>query len=186
MSTQAYYKDRLGFDPREALYDTAPVNSPASNNNHSSSRGVKSSSRHSRKETYSNSHHHQQQHQHHHHRHSTSSSSQQQYHHRHQNSASPERYVDSPSKKQKQQQDGYEDALTQFKGTMSVWEYFVENLDYSGESVVCVVYASVSVFFSAFWCDTLIFFVSFELNNNFKTRMLLMCYCSYKTHMINC
>lgn len=123
MSTQAYYKDRLGFDPREALYETAPSVNSTTNNHNSSSRGVKGGSRHSRKENYSNSHHHQQQHHH---------------HQPHQHSASPDTYVDSPTKKQKQQ-DGYEDALTQFKGTMSVWEYFVENLDYSGESVVLCV-----------------------------------------------
>ncbi|XP_037048318.1 microtubule-actin cross-linking factor 1 isoform X31 [Bradysia coprophila] len=39
MSTQSYYKDRLGFDPREALYDAPPVKSSprgrsVDNNNH--------------------------------------------------------------------------------------------------------------------------------------------------------
>lgn len=140
MSTQAYYKDRLGFDPREALYETTPVNS---NHHHTSStsRTHKSgSSRHSRKENYTSnshhySHHHQQQH---HNQHQQYSESRHQHHH----SATSADYIDSPNaKKQKQQQDGYEDALTQFKGTMSVWEYFIENVDHCGKSVVqCVIH----------------------------------------------
>lgn len=91
MSTQSYYKDRLGFDPREALYDAPPVKS--------SSRG----------RSVENNNHYDQH---------------------------------SPSKKQKQtngnnnnynnSQGGYEDALTQFKGTMSLWDFFVENWDITG------------------------------------------------------
>jgi hypothetical protein len=105
MSTQSYYKDRLGFDPREALYDGP----------------VKSSRGHSQNSHYVSN-----------------------------NNGSSDHYA-TPSKKHKQQhqasyqqqqdqtpQGGYEDALTQFKGSMSVWEYFVENSDKLGMSVECV------------------------------------------------
>lgn len=94
MSTQSYYKDRLGFDPREALFD-APVKSPRS---------------HSHQNHYSNN--------------NTNNDlyqSPQKKHKTHQHSPSP--------------QGGYEDALTQFKGTMSIWEYFVESSDKLGRSV---------------------------------------------------
>lgn len=107
MSTQSYYKDRLGFDPREALYD-GPVKSPrghSQNSHYNASNG-------------NNDHYatppkkHKQQHHH---------ASYQQQH------------------EQSQQQGGYEDALTQFKGSMSLWEYFVENGDKLGMSVDGVV-----------------------------------------------
>lgn len=94
MSTQSYYKDRLGFDPREALFDAPVKGSPRSNSqqqNHYSSNN---------NDLYQ---------------------SPQKKHKTHQHSPSP--------------QGGYEDALTQFKGTMSVWEYFVENTDKLGMSV---------------------------------------------------
>lgn len=104
MSTQSYYKDRLGFDPREALYD-GPVKSPRGHSQNSHYNG-------------NNDHYatppkkHKQQHHH---------ASYQQQH------------------EQSQQQGGYEDALTQFKGSMSLWEYFVENGDKLGMSVDGVV-----------------------------------------------
>lgn len=86
MSTQSYYKDRLGFDPREALYDSVPVKPIRG-------RSVET------------------------------------------NNISYDSADGSPSKKQKQNgESGYEDALTQFKGTMSVWNYFVENCDIIGMS----------------------------------------------------
>lgn len=93
MSTQSYYKDRLGFDPRE-VYE-APVKG-----------GSRS---HSQQNHYS-----------------TNNSndlyqSPQKKHKNHQHSPSP--------------QGGYEDALTQFKGSMSIWEYFVESTDRLGMSV---------------------------------------------------
>lgn len=86
MSTQSYYKDRLGFDPREALYDSVPVKTHRG-------RSVET------------------------------------------NNVSYDSADGSPSKKQKQNgESGYEDALTQFKGTMSIWNYFVENCDIIGMS----------------------------------------------------
>lgn len=101
MSTQSYYKDRLGFDPKEALYE--PSSSPPlqakggtpSRHQQSHSRISVSPGRVASNNQY-------------------------------------EQY-DSPSaKKAKQSQGGYEDALTQFKGTMSMWEFFVENWDFIG------------------------------------------------------
>lgn len=109
MSTQSYYKDRLGFDPREAVYD-GPVKG---------SRGHSQTS-HYTASNGNNDHYatppkkHKQQHQH------------QQQHH-----ASYQQQHDQTP------QGGYEDALTQFKGSMSLWEYFVENSDKLGMSVVC-------------------------------------------------
>lgn len=139
MSTQSYYKDRLGFDPREALYDGATPSSQSSTT-------IKSGSR---SRTV------------HQHYTSTTSSS-----HQTANGNSNNNHYDyhnnSPSKKIKHsaaytsstvvsggsvssgnainisgsnnnsQADGYEDALTQFKGTMSIWDYFVENWDITG------------------------------------------------------
>lgn len=128
MSTQAYYKDRLGFDPREALYDTATgvktTTKTSSTTLTQQSRssgggvGVNVIRGGSSKETHNSSYH--QQHQQHHHSHSH-----QQQHHN-------QDYSDSPAVK-KQKQDGYEDALTQFKGTMSCWDFFVENWDVLGK-----------------------------------------------------
>lgn len=102
MSTQSYYKDRLGFDPREALYD-GPVKGSRghSQNSHYNSNG-------------NNDHY------------ATPPKKHKQQHHagyQQQNEAEPT--------------GGYEDALTQFKGSMSLWEYFVENSDKLGMSVVC-------------------------------------------------
>ncbi|KAL9875799.1 dystonin-like protein short stop isoform 24-T27 [Glossina fuscipes fuscipes] len=110
MTSHAYYKDRLGFDPNEGQYESLNT---------------------IRKDK--NRHYHYQQPQH---------RRQQQ----HSTTTSPARisilpgvtsldqYVDTcPAKKAKSSpavpHGGYEDALTQFKGTMSIWEYFVENLD---------------------------------------------------------
>lgn len=131
MSTQSYYKDLLGFDPRE-VYESG-----------GQSTTIKSGSRTSRivqHHQYSS--------------HSGSNSPQQQH-------ANGVYHGGSPSKKLKHaeytsnvairsshsaspganitaiadnnnQGDGYEDALTQFKGTMSIWDYFVENWDVTG------------------------------------------------------
>lgn len=102
MSTQSYYKERLGFDPREALYD-GPVKG---------SRGHSQTSHYVSNGNGNNDHYatppkkHKQQQQH----------------------ASYQQHED-------QQTGGYEDALTQFKGSMSLWEYFVENSDKMGMSV---------------------------------------------------
>jgi hypothetical protein len=108
MSNQSYYKDRLGFDPREAVYDGP----------------VKGSRGHSQNSHYSTS---------------------------NGNGNGNGDYYATPPKKHKQQyqqshhasyqqqheqspQGGYEDALTQFKGSMSLWEFFVENSDKLGMS----------------------------------------------------
>lgn len=138
MSTQSYYKDRLGFDPREALYESSGGSNGGSTTIKTDSRQVI---------------------QHHHYsstiKHSNGSSSDNY-------STSPAKklkhkvysssntaigsgsYVSgSPganiganiaaiNSNSNNQGDGYEDALTQFKGTMSIWDYFVESLDTSG------------------------------------------------------
>jgi hypothetical protein len=116
MSTQSYYKDRLGFDPREALYD-GPVKSP--------SRGRSNSRENSQ---YSNGNDH----------YATPPKKHKQQHH----AAYQQQHHESTP------QGGYEDALSQFKGSMSVWEYFVESNDKLGRSVsvriekqrICLVY----------------------------------------------
>lgn len=151
MSTQSYYKDRLGFDPREALYEertstTTTTKAGRLTVQHSSSGDPNQ--------------HHQQQQQHHH----------QERHHHQQIYESSSASGSPATKKLKKNaaarvaaanaannnnngngngnvtvgilvgnnngQGGYEDALTQFKGTMSVWNYFVENWDITGTSEV--------------------------------------------------
>ena len=107
MSTQSYYKDRLGFDPREAIYD-GPVKG---SRGHSQTSHYTASNGNDHYATPPKKHKQQHQHQSHH------ASFQQQH-------------EDPP-------QGGYEDALTQFKGSMSLWEYFVENSDKLGMSDVC-------------------------------------------------
>lgn len=128
MSTQSYYKDRLGFDPREAVYD-GPVKSSRSH-----SQTIQSSQT-SQIYVSSNGGNHD--------HYSTPTKKHKQQHQSHQHAA----YTSSGSSQQQQQQEqsqqgGYEDALTQFKGSMSVWEYFVENSDKlgmsGGASVLCV------------------------------------------------
>lgn len=153
MSTQSYYKDRLGFDPREALYES----SGGSNGGTQQSTTIKTGTRRVVQQ--------------HHYSSSTTQQQQQQQQHSNGGSGSPGGgyYSTSPAKKQKysvysssntaitsgnyvsgnvganiganiaainsnsnNQGDGYEDALTQFKGTMSIWDYFVENLDATG------------------------------------------------------
>lgn len=110
MSTQSYYKDRLGFDPREALYDGP----------------VKGSRGHSQTSHYvsngNNTDHY-----------ATPPKKQKQQNYQ-QSSHAP--YQQQQQHDQSPQVAGYEDALTQFKGSMSLWEYFVENSDKLGTSVV--------------------------------------------------
>lgn len=106
MSTQSYYKDRLGFDPREALYD-GPVK--GSSRGHSHSRENSHYSTNNGNDHYATP---PKKHKHH--------------------AAYQQQHESTP-------QGGYEDALSQFKGSMSIWEYFVENTDKMGMSVgVCV------------------------------------------------
>lgn len=153
MSTQSYYKDLLGFDPREVYESSGGSNGGGGGGGGGAGSGgqsttIKSGSRTSRIVQH-----------HHYSSHSGSSSPQHQQH-------SNGLYHGSPSKKLKHseytssttirsahsaspgaqigasiattnsniQGDGYEDALTQFKGTMSIWDYFVENWDVTGTS----------------------------------------------------
>lgn len=122
MSTQSYYKDRLGFDPREALYDgiTPPT---ASSSPLKTSRGnsigrtiVDNVHNHNNSGGGSNNNHH------HHYDHHSSPAKKLKHHN------------SSINSNNNNSQGGYEDALTQFKGTMSVWNYFVENWDIEGMS----------------------------------------------------
>lgn len=127
MSTQSYYKDRLGFDPRETLYDnnngevSPPLKSPQQR--HSVSGGGPGYSGTAAKHYYNNGG-------------SPSPSG-------HNNNGGADYYQRTPAKRQKHSfsgaspvtgsplnvtsQGGYEDALTQFKGTelMTIWEHFV-------------------------------------------------------------
>ncbi|XP_055855325.1 microtubule-actin cross-linking factor 1 isoform X44 [Episyrphus balteatus] len=124
MTTQSYYKDRLGFDPREALYE--PSSSPPTKGSSSNNGGIGVGGVSSRY----NHHHQQQQSQ----RISVSPGINNNNHHNHNNhhyNNDQQLYETSPAKKAKQQgatssssvsvasaiapQGGYEDALTQFK-----------------------------------------------------------------------
>lgn len=93
MSTQKYYKNRLGFDPREDQYDhhsPSPVKgSPARGGSYDDYGSPMKKSRQS-----------------------------------------------TPGNESASSQAGYEDALHQFKGTMSVWEYFIEHKDRLGMSQI--------------------------------------------------
>jgi hypothetical protein len=104
MSTQSYYKDRLGFDPREALYD-GPVKG---------SRGHSQTSHYTASNGNDN--------------YATPPKKHKQQHQNQQHHASFQQQHESTP------QGGYEDALTQFKGSMSLWEFFVENSDKLGMS----------------------------------------------------
>lgn len=134
MSNQSYYKDRLGFDPNEAsLYDGSSggvdARSPVKGDRYTST-----PVRQAQKHHYGNG-----------------NGTPDRY-------QSPARggydsHEGTPSKKPKQQQQQqqqqsfgnnssylsesqnqsvYEESLTQFKGTMSLWEHFVDNWDILG------------------------------------------------------
>nr|XP_039147718.1 dystonin isoform X44 [Drosophila simulans] len=90
------------------------------------------------RELYSNNgslHHHQQHHnqqqqhhhQHHHHRHSATGSASSPLYENSSSPAAPKKAKHSST--QAQPQGGYEDALTQFKGSMSIWDHFIEDWD---------------------------------------------------------
>ncbi|KAH8389968.1 hypothetical protein KR200_004751 [Drosophila serrata] len=83
------------------------------------------------RELYSNnhhhSHHHQHQPQHQHHRHSTTGSASSPLYETGSSPAAPKKAKHSST--QAQPQGGYEDALTQFKGSMSIWDHFIEDWD---------------------------------------------------------
>ncbi|KAH8339934.1 hypothetical protein KR067_002877 [Drosophila pandora] len=78
------------------------------------------------RELYSNNHHHSHHHQQqsHHHRHSSGNTSSPLYE---SSPAAPKKAKHSST--QPQPQGGYEDALTQFKGSMSIWDHFIEDWD---------------------------------------------------------
>jgi len=131
MTSHSYYKDRLGFDPNDDMYSETNINST-----------VKKTTRHHNSNHVGHHHHHHHHHQHQHHATSGSPS---------RISISPasnhttftDFYAEtSPAKRakhstaQQQPQGGYEDALTQFKGSMSIWEYFIENWDIVRKSAV--------------------------------------------------
>lgn len=146
MSTQSYYKDRLGFDPREALYES----SGGSNGNQPTM--IKTGSRtsrivqHQQYGSSSSSVHHSNGHGHGHDPHQGSPSKKSKHSsYSSTNAIQSASYVSGGSpggnisaniaaiiSSSNDQTDGYEDALTQFKGTMSIWDYFVENWDVTG------------------------------------------------------
>lgn len=129
MSNQSYYKDRLGFDPNDAasLYDGGSGGGSPVKGDRYTSTPVRQAQKH---------------------------------HHYGNGNGTPDRYQSpgrgydshegTPSKKSKQQQQQqqqannssylsesqnqsvYEESLTQFKGTMSIWERFVDNWDILG------------------------------------------------------
>lgn len=131
MSTQSYYKDRLGFDPREALYDGAATSPPSTLKKTSIGGGgggttprrnisVVDSPQHNNSNAGQYDAH--------------TSPAKKQRHSNHSNNGnnnSPGHHNTSTNNNNNSQ-GGYEDALTQFKGTMSLWDFFVENWDITG------------------------------------------------------
>nr|XP_041631572.1 microtubule-actin cross-linking factor 1 isoform X37 [Drosophila kikkawai] len=79
------------------------------------------------RELYSNNHHHSHHHQHQHHRHSATGSASSPLYETGSSPAAPKKAKHSST--QAQPQGGYEDALTQFKGSMSIWDHFIEDWD---------------------------------------------------------
>ncbi|XP_058462222.1 microtubule-actin cross-linking factor 1 isoform X33 [Malaya genurostris] len=133
MTTQSYYKDRLGFDPREALYDnnngdtSPPLKSPQHRHSvggpgHSGTKHYYNNGGSPSPSGFNNGN-----------GHSNNNN----------NNGGADYYHRSPAKRHKHSfggvspvtgspmkvtsQDGYEDALTQFKGRelMTIWEHFV-------------------------------------------------------------
>lgn len=155
MTSQSYYKDVLGFDPNEGQYETSTTTTTRRSgtrhhqthhhhqqylhNTSSSSNSVGGGVGHHNAHHHSHHQHHRSQHQHH----QTSSSASPARISISPGGASLDHYADSSpaAKKAKhpstlqQPQGGYEDALTQFKGTMSMWEYFIENWDIIRKSI---------------------------------------------------
>lgn len=134
MSTQSYYKDRLGFDPREALYDGAATSPPSTLKKTSIGGGttprrnisVVDSPQHNNSNVGQYDAH--------------TSPAKKQRHSHNGNNNSPG-HNNTSTNHNNNSQGGYEDALTQFKGTMSLWDFFVENWDITGmcgESKICV------------------------------------------------
>lgn len=139
MSNQSYYKDRLGFDPNDAtLYDAAGSPIKGSGGVTGGDRYTSTPVRQAQK----------------HHHYGNGNGTPDRY-------QSPSRggydsHDGTPSKKSKQHQQSanyssvsvsvnnssylsesqnqsvYEESLTQFKGTMSLWEHFVDNWDVLG------------------------------------------------------
>lgn len=127
MSTQSYYKDRLGFDPREALYDGAT--SPPSTLKKTSIGGgttprrnisVVDSPQHNNSSVgqYDG--------------HTSPAKKQRHSHHSNNGNNNSPGHHNTTTNNNNNSQGGYEDALTQFKGTMSLWDFFVENWDITG------------------------------------------------------
>lgn len=152
MTSQSYYKDVLGFDPNEGQYESSTTTTTRRTgtrhqHHHHHQQYLHNTSGSSNNGGVGGHHSHHTHHSHH--------RSQHQHHHQTSTSASPARisispggasldhYADSSpaAKKAKhpstlqQPQGGYEDALTQFKGTMSMWEYFIENWDIIRKSI---------------------------------------------------
>ena len=132
MSNQSYYKDRLGFDPNEAsLYDGHGGGTPVKGGERYTSTPTRQAAKH-----------------HHFGNGNGTTPTPDRYH-------SPARggydsHEGTPSKKSRHQQSMnqsssylsesqnqsvYEESLTQFKGTMSMWEYFVDNTDFIGTDI---------------------------------------------------
>ncbi|KQS62691.1 uncharacterized protein Dere_GG22462, isoform AA [Drosophila erecta] len=158
MTSHSYYKDRLGFDPNEQQpgsnnsmkrsssrqtthhhqsYHHATTSSsqsparisvsPGGNNGTLEYQQVQREQRDRELYSSNGSHHHHHQ-QHHHHRHSaTGSASSPLYENSSSSPAAPKKAKHSST--QAQPQGGYEDALTQFKGSMSIWDHFIEDWD---------------------------------------------------------
>lgn len=198
MSTQSYYKDRLGFDPREALYESSGGSATGQQ-----STTIKTGSRSSRIVQ----HHHYSSSTHHSNGGSGGGNGPNNNHYSDYQHATPSKKLKHSSNAQyssrtelsshtgygsggggggsginisaniaainnnsnNQSGDGYEDALTQFKGTMSIWDYFVENWDVTGTPIQNVkntnfafsCFPNTKLFFLPSFCFGLIFFFVF-------------------------
>lgn len=132
MSNQSYYKDRLGFDPNDALYDGSgsPLKGGGGGERYTST-PVRQAQKHHYGNGNGTPHRHQSPAAGHggydSHESTPSKRSKHQQQQNQQNQSQQHSYLN-----ESQNQSVYEESLTQFKGTMSLWEHFVDNWDILG------------------------------------------------------
>lgn len=133
MSNQSYYKDRLGFDPNDALYDGSGSPLKGGGGERYTSTPVRQAQKHHYGNGNGTPHRHQSPaaghggYDSHESTPSKRSKHQQQQQQNQQNQSQQHSYLN-----ESQNQSVYEESLTQFKGTMSLWEHFVDNWDILG------------------------------------------------------
>lgn len=125
MSNQSYYKDRLGFDPNESLYD-------GSGGGRHGDRYSSTPVRQAQKHHYGNGNGSPHRHQSPAHGGYDSQDGTPSKRSKQQQQQQQQQFANNSYLNESQNQSVYEESLTQFKGTMSIWEHFVDNWDILG------------------------------------------------------